>query len=89
MNYLKTIAVSAFFTLFAAGAVFASGFLGMPVAHADAAVPATTATIAADECGVTQADVAQIATVQNDPTLAYADEIKQELAVRKLLVGKR
>ena len=88
MNYLKTIAVSAFFTLFAAGAVFASGFLGMPVAHADAAVPATTATIAADECGVTQADVAQIATVQNDPTLAYADEIKQELAVRKLLVGE-
>ncbi|MGD1003746.1 MAG: hypothetical protein ABR884_04215 [Minisyncoccia bacterium] len=84
MNYLKTIAVSAFFILFAAGAVFVSGFLGMPVAHADAAVPA----VAADECSVTQADIAQIAAVQNDPTLAYADEIKQELAVRKQLVGE-
>ena len=84
MHYSKTIAASVFFTLFAAGAVFVSGFLGMPVAHADAATP----TITADECGITQADIAQIAVVQNDPTLAYADEIKQELALRKLLVGK-
>ena len=60
MNYLKTIAVSAFFILFAAGAVFVSGFLGMPVAHADAAVPA----VAADECSVTQADIAQIAAAR-------------------------
>jgi hypothetical protein len=90
MHYSKIIAVSAFFTLFAAGAVFVSGFLGVPLAHAAAAahVAATAPTITADECGITQANVAQIATLQNDPTLAYADEIKQELVLRKLLVGK-
>jgi hypothetical protein len=84
MHYSKTIVVSAFFALCAAGAVFVSGFLRVPVAHAATAASVITA----DECGVTQADVAQIATVQNDPTLAYADEIKQELALRKLLVGE-
>ncbi len=87
MDYSKTIAVSTFFILFAAGVVFVSGFLGVPVAHA-----ATTANIApaitADECGVTQADVAQIMVIQNDPTLSYINEIKQELVLRKLLVGE-
>ncbi len=82
MNYSKTIAVSTFFTLCAAGVVFVPGFLHMPVAHADATAAA------ADECGVTQADVAQITAVQNDPTLAYADEIKRELVLRQLLVGE-
>jgi hypothetical protein len=84
MNYSKTIAVSTFFALCAVGVVFVSGFLGVPVAHAATATGAAVA----DECGITQADVAQIAAVQNDPTLAYADEIKQELALRKLLVGE-
>ena len=81
MHYSKTIVVSAFSILFAAGVVFILGFFGVPAAHA-AAAPTTNA----DECGITQANVAQITAVQNDPTLAYADEIKQELTLRKLLV---
>jgi len=85
MHYSKTIKMSALVALFAAGAVFASGFLRAPVAHA--ATKAPVATIA-DECGITQADVAQIAAIQNDPTLDYADETKEELALRKLLVGE-
>jgi hypothetical protein len=90
MHYSKAIAVSVFSILFAAGAVFISGFFGAPVAHADTApVPVAAAAVAtADECGVTQTDVAQIATIQNDPTLDYTDEIKEELTLRKLLVGE-
>jgi hypothetical protein len=90
MYHLKTITVSTLFTVFAAGAVFVAGLFGLSVAQAatKAHVTATTPAIAADECGITKADVAQIAAVQNDPTLAYADEIKQELVLRKLLVGE-
>ena len=91
MHYSKAIMMSMFFSLFVAGVVFVSGFLGAPVAYAattTAHVAATTPATTADECGITQADVAQITAVQNDPTLAYADEIKQELVLRKLLVGE-
>ena len=88
MHYSKTIAVSALSALFAAGAVFVLGFLRMPVAYAAAKVTVTTAAASADQCGITTADIAQIVAVQNDPTLAYADEIKQELVLRKLLVGE-
>lgn len=84
MHRSKTIAVSALSVLFAAGAVFVLGFFGAPVAHALGAAHVA----AADECGITQADVAQITAIQNDPTLTYADEIKQELVLRKLLVGE-
>ena len=88
MHYSKTIAVSTLSVLFVAGAVFVSGFLRAPVAHADTGVAraaAATVTVV-DECGITQADVAQIAAIQDDQALAYADEIKQELVLRKLLV---
>ncbi len=77
------------FALCSAGTAFIFGFFSMPIAHAaTASRVATTSAIAADECGVTQANVAQIAAVQNDPTLDYTDEIKQELALRKLLVAE-
>lgn len=97
MNYLRTIAGGVVFALCAAGAIFLSGMFGAPVAHADTATTAAasstapvvaTAATGADECGVTQVDVAQIVAVQNDPTLSYTDEIKQELTLRKLLVGE-
>jgi hypothetical protein len=88
MNYLKAIAVSMFSVLFAVGAVFVSGFLGAPIAHAATTAAVVAPAIIADGCGVTEADVAQIAVIQNDPTLGYIDEIKQELALRKLLVGE-
>lgn len=64
-----------FSVLFVAGVIFISASFHAPVAHA-----AT--------CGITSEDVAQIAAIQNDPTLSYADEINQELALRKQLVGK-
>jgi hypothetical protein len=75
MNYSKAITVGAFFPLFVAGVIFLSGFAAMPIAHAAS-------------CGITTEDVAQIAAIQNDPSLSYSDEIKQELAIRKQLVGK-
>jgi len=40
------------------------------------------------DCALTAADVAQIAAVQNNPTLTYLEEVKQELAVRKSLIAK-
>jgi hypothetical protein len=87
MKYLKTIAVSMSFALCAAGAVFVSGFLRAPAAHA--AVVATTAVVpATDQCGITTAAVAEITAIQNDTALGYTDEIRAELAVRKQLIGK-
>lgn len=78
MNYQKTITARIFPILFVAGAVFVSGFFRVPMAHA----------ATADACGITAANVAQITAIQNDPALSYIDEIKQELALRKLLVGE-
>jgi hypothetical protein len=75
MNYLKTMSAGAFFVLFAAGAVFISGFLRVPTAHAA-------------DCAITTGDIAQIAAIQNDPTLSPSDEMRQELALRKQLVGR-
>lgn len=74
MSHSKTVAISAFFVLCVAGAVFVFGFLHAPIAHAA-------------DCGITTSDIAQIKAIQNDPTLSYSEEIKQELAVRKTLVG--
>lgn len=39
-------------------------------------------------CGITQSDIDRIAAVRNDPTLGYLDEIKQEVVIRKELVGR-
>lgn len=44
----------------------------------------TTAAI----CNPTAADIAQIAAIQNDPTLSALDEVREELAARKSLVGQ-
>lgn len=74
-----------FFTIIATGAAFAlliTGLFRAPVARA------ATAPAAAGDCGITTADVAQIAAIQNDPTLSSSDEIKQELLLRQLLVGE-
>ncbi len=82
MKHLKAFATGASSILLpssillaVAGVVFVSGFFRAPVAHAA-------------ECGITTTDIAKISAIQNDPTLSYADEIKQELALRKQLVGK-
>ena len=68
MYHLKIIIVSALFTLFATGAVFTSGVLAAPVAYAATATAhvAATAThaVVADECGITQTDVAHITAVK-------------------------
>lgn len=64
------------FALFAAGAIFVSTFLRAPVAHA------------ASNCAITAGDIAKITAIQNDPTLSSSQEITQELALRKQLVGK-
>jgi len=75
MNHLKDTATGAFSVLFAASAIFIFGLLGTPSAHAA-------------ECGITPGNVAQIAAIQNDPSLSSSDEIKRELALRKILVGE-
>jgi len=49
-----------------------------PVAHAD-----TT-----NNCDLTPSDFAQITAIQNDPTLSALDEVRQEIAIRKSLVGQ-
>lgn len=54
---------------------------------ADAAVT-NTATASTIDCGVTPADIAKIAAVENDPTLTPSEEVVQELAMRKQLIIK-
>jgi hypothetical protein len=74
MKNLKAIILSGALALLAAAA---SGyfFVGANVAYAD-------------DCSITAAQIAQITAIQNDPTLSYSQEIQQELALRKQLVGK-
>jgi hypothetical protein len=76
MKYPKIVAPAMFVTLFATGAVFVSAFLHAPVAHA------------ASDCDITAGDIARITAIQNDPTLNSSQEMAQELALRKQLVGR-
>jgi hypothetical protein len=76
MKYLRTIIVSGALALLAAAA---PSLLNV---HTNVAYAAT------DNCTITTADIAQISAIQNDPTLSYSDEIKQELALRQQLVGE-
>lgn len=39
-------------------------------------------------CSITAADIAQITAIQNNPTLSPSQELTQELALRKQLVGQ-
>ena len=75
MNNRKAFTTGAFFLLCVEGAFSVSMIFRAPLAHAA-------------ECDITVGDIAQITAIQNDPTLSASDEIKQELAVRKQLVGK-
>lgn len=77
MHHLKAIATSASFAILTTGVVFLFGLAGIPAAHADTA-----------DCTITKGDIAQITAVQNDPTLTASQELSQELALRKQLVGK-
>jgi len=61
--------------LFASAAAVVFGFAGVPAAHAA-------------DCGITAGSIAQITAIQNDPSLSSSDEIKRELALRKILVGE-
>jgi hypothetical protein len=74
MKYQKVFILSAFFVLlFVAGAFGVAGF--------------QTKTALADDCGVTSADIAQITAIQNNPNLTSSQELTEELALRKQLVG--
>jgi hypothetical protein len=58
-----------------------------------ATVSAATSSVVApvipsDNCGLTDADVAQIIVIQNNSTLTWSQEVTQELAVRKALITK-
>lgn len=75
MKKQNTIASGTFIALFAAGAAFVFGFANTPSAHAA-------------DCGITTGSIAQIMAIQNDQTLNSSDQIKRELAVRKILVGE-
>lgn len=74
MKYFKTIIFGGALVLFAGAA---PALLGIKTNVAHAA-----------DCTIKASDLAQIATIQNDPTLSYSDEIKAELAVRQQLVGE-
>jgi hypothetical protein len=43
---------------------------------------------AADDCAITQNDIAGIQAIQQDPALSYINELNQELAARKVLLIK-
>jgi hypothetical protein len=59
------------------------------IATASAATSSVAAPVVpSSDCGPTDADVAQIAAIQNDPTLNATQEITQELAMRKQLIAK-
>jgi len=75
--------------------VFFAGFMlitWLPSAHADATTTKTSSSsieaVDADACGISLGDLAAIRTIQNDNSLSYLDEVKQELAVRKDLLIK-
>src|SRR5271154_6364152 len=71
----KTIAYGSFAIFVALFFAMHGGAWGVATAHAD-------------DCTLNQADFAKIVAIQNDPTLGYLDEVKQELAVRKELVSE-
>ncbi len=48
----------------------------------------SSASSAENTCGVTTDDIARIVAVQNDPSLTASQEVVDELALRKALVGK-
>ncbi len=75
MKYQKVFIFSAFFVLLLTAGVFGFGGFRINAAHAD-------------DCGVTTAQIDRIAAIQNDPTLTSAEELIQELALRKQLVGQ-
>jgi len=75
MNNAKIMTAGAVFILSAAGAIFVTAFFQVPAAHAA-------------DCTITTGDIAQITAIQNDPSLSASDELTQELAVRKTLVGE-
>jgi hypothetical protein len=77
MHYQKAIAASASFAILVAGAAFLFGFARVPAAHADTV-----------DCTPSAADIAQITAIQNDPTLTPSQELSQELALRRQLVGE-
>ena len=67
------------FGMAAAVALAATGAfvaLSAPAAHAQ------------DACGITAADIMQIKAIQGDPSLSASEEVSQELALRKQLVGQ-
>jgi hypothetical protein len=74
MNRHKALITAAFFFLVA-------GIAGVALFRAPAAHAAT-------ECGITASDIDQITAIQNDASLTNAQEIDQELALRKQLVGE-
>ncbi len=43
---------------------------------------------AQENCGITAADIMQIKVIQSDPSLSSSEELTQELALRKQLVGE-
>jgi len=75
MSYKKITGRPAFLILASIGAIFTFGMIHIPAAHAA-------------DCGITLGDVAQITAIQKDPTLSSDEEVTQELAVRKALVGR-
>ena len=60
--------------------------LAVGVAHAQTAADAATS--ASSDCVPSQTDLARIQTVENDPTLTVAQELNQELALRRQLLDQ-
>jgi hypothetical protein len=76
MNHLKVLSIGAVVALLVALGGVAPVF-GVQVARAD------------ESCmPITASDISQITAVENDPTLSYSQEITQELALRRQLVGE-
>lgn len=63
------------------------GMVGFGTKTAQAAT-ATAGATTANDCTITATQINQIAIIQNDPQLSYAEEIQQELALRKQLVAQ-
>lgn len=77
MYHLKAIAARVPTAILIAGGIFlfGFGFAHVPAAHAA-------------DCDITAGDIAQIAAIQNDPKFTPSQELTQELALRKRLVGQ-
>jgi hypothetical protein len=91
-TFVGLLGIAIFFGASAAHADTKIGATTTPIVVIATAAATTSPVVApvipSDNCGLTNADVAKIAVIQNNATLSWSQEVTQELTVRKQLITK-